>query len=137
MARRKSRELAFILLFEQSFDGGVMEDVIERAQEAREIDPDPFACSLAKGTAAHITELDEQIDRLATNWRGNRLSKVSRALLRLALYEMQYVDETPVSVAINEAVELAKKYGDDGESGFINGILGTASREQGSAGETT
>ncbi len=130
MARRKARELAFILLFEQSFDNCAMNEVIERANEARDIEPDAFALKLAQGTAVHIPELDDMIDRCSANWTRTRLSHVSLSLLRLGIYEMLYVEESPASVAINEAVELAKKYGGSDEAPFINGVLGAVMRRQ-------
>ncbi len=129
MARRQSRELAFILLFEQSFGTGSMDDVIGLAREARGICPDAFACELAKGTAQHLSELDSQIEQNAAHWKRDRISKVSLAVLRLALYEMRYMPQTPASVAINEAVELAKKYGDAEEFSFVNGVLGAIARD--------
>ncbi len=128
MARRKSRELAFILLFERCFDETDMQEIIDRAIEARDIEPDDFALRLAKGADEYALENDQLIDQLSHRWSKTRLSKVSLAILRLALFEMFHVDETPVSVAINEAVELAKTYGGDDEAPFINGVLGAAAR---------
>ncbi len=136
MSRRKSRELAFILLFEQSFAPGdrgeiAMDEIIECAKEAWDVEPDAFACSLARGAAEHRAQLDGQIEARSRRWKKDRLSRVTLALLRLALYEMQYEEETPASVAINEAVELAKKYGDEEEYAFVNGVLGSVAREMG------
>lgn len=131
MARRKSRELAFILLFERCFDETDMQEIIDRAVEARDIEPDDFALRLAKGADEYTLENDQLIEEHAHRWSKARLSKVTLAILRLALYEMLYVDETPVSVAINEAVELAKTYGAEDEPPFINGILGAVARKNG------
>ena len=135
MARRKSRELAFILLFERCFDETDMQEIIDRAVEARDIEPDDFAIRLAQGADEYHLESDRQIEEYSHRWSKNRLSKVTLAILRLALYEMQHVDETPVSVAINEAVELAKTYGDEEEPPFINGILGSVARNLENADE--
>ena len=137
MARRKSRELAFVLLFERCFDETDMQEIIDRAIEARDIEPDEFALCLAKGADEYMLESDKLIEEFSHRWSKTRLSKVSLAILRLALYEMQYVDESPVSVAINEAVELAKKYGEDDEPPFINGILGAVARKIGDDVEST
>ena len=131
MARRKSRELAFILLFERCFDETDMQDIIDRAIEARDIDPDDFAIRLAKGADECYVQSDALIAEYSHRWSKDRLSKVALAILRLALYEMQYVDESPVSVAINEAIELAKTYGEEDEPPFINGILGAVARKMG------
>ncbi len=131
MARRKSRELAFILLFERCFDETDMQDIIDRAVEARDIEMDEFALRLAKGADEYRVQSDALIDEYSHRWSRDRLSKVTLSILRLALYEMLYVEESPVSVAINEAIELAKTYGDEEEAPFINGILGAVSRKNG------
>lgn len=138
MARRKSRELAFLLLFERCFDETDMQDIIDRAIEARDIEPDEFAIRLAKGADEYYVQSDALIEEYSHRWSKDRLSKVTLAILRLALYEMQYVDESPVSVAINEAIELAKTYGEEDEPPFINGILGAVARKMGESveGET-
>ena len=131
MARRKSRELAFLLLFEKCFDDADMQEIIERAAEARDIEPDEFASRLAIGAQDYIAVSDGLIEEYAHRWSKDRLSKVTLSILRLALFEMLEVEETPVSVAINEAVELAKAYGADDEPPFINGILGAVARNNG------
>ena len=129
MSRRKSREQAFALLFEKSFNDLPVMELAEGAQDAREIIVEPFALELATGAEAKLTEIDGRIDAFSHKWSRDRISRVSLAVLRLAVYEMLYDDDTPVSVAINEAVELAKKYGGDEESSFVNGVLGGISRE--------
>ena len=131
MARRKSRELAFLLLFEKCFDDADMQEIIDRAAEARDIEPDEFASHLAIGAQNYIEVSDGLIEEYAHRWSKERLSKVTLSILRLALFEMLEVEETPVSVAINEAVELAKVYGADDEPPFINGILGAVARNNG------
>ena len=70
-----------------------------------------------------LDELDEKINKVARGWKTTRMGKTDLAILRLAVYEMQYEDAIPVKVAINEAVELAKKFGGDDSSSFVNGIL--------------
>ena len=72
--------------------------------------------------------LDEQISRYAENWSRQRLSKTTLTLLRLALYEKDFVEDVPLGAAINEAVELAKQYESEDAAGFINGILGAVAR---------
>ncbi len=136
MARRKSRELAFILLFERCFDETDMQEIIDRAIEARDIEPDEFALRLAKGADEYYLESDQLIAEHSHRWSKDRLSKVTLSILRLALFEMLHVDETPVSVAINEAVELAKAYGGEDEAPFINGVLGAVARKNGEDVET-
>lgn len=128
MTRREARELAFILLFERSFSGETIAEILENAGEARDITGNTFAVFLAEGAAEHTEEIDEIISANAHNWSRERLSRVTLAILRLAIYEMQWVEDIPVSVSINEAVELAKRYGGDTDASFINGVLGGIAR---------
>ncbi len=129
MSRRKSREQAFALLFEKSFNDMPVMDLAEGAQDAREMVVEPFALLLATGAEEKLADIDARIDAFSHKWSRDRISRVSLAVLRLAVYEMLYEEETPVSVAINEAVELAKKFGGDEDSSFVNGVLGGISRE--------
>ena len=128
MTRREARELAFILLFERSFSNEAIAEILENAGEARDIVGDTFAISLAEGAVEHTEEIDELISSHAHNWSRERLSRVALAILRLAIYEMQWVEDIPTSVSINEAVELAKRYGGDADASFINGVLGGIAR---------
>lgn len=91
--------------------------------EERELIPDDYIKNTYRGVQEHKAELDEKIAAHARGWKTERLTKVSRSILRLAAYEMMYCDEIPVSVSLNEAVELAKKFDDDKARSFINGIL--------------
>ncbi len=129
MSRRKSREQAFALLFEKSFNDAPVMELAQGAQDARECIIEPFALSLAQGAEEKLAELDARIDTHSHKWSRERISRVSLAVLRLAIYEMLFEDSVPVSVAINEAVELAKRYGGEEDSSFVNGILGSISRE--------
>lgn len=130
MTRREARELAFILLFESTFTDEYVRDILDQAVEARDVEEDAFALALAQGTQEHQRELDDMISRFSLKWSKNRLSRVALSLLRLASYEMLYVEDIPVSVSINEAVELAKKYGGDEDPSFINGVLGGLARSE-------
>ena len=130
MSRRKSREQAFALLFEKSFNDLPVMDLAEGAQDARECIIEPFALELAQGAEEKLAEVDAYIDEHSHKWSHNRISRVALAVLRLAIYEMKYCDDTPDSVAINEAVELAKRYGGEEDSSFVNGVLGGISRQQ-------
>lgn len=81
--------------------------------------------SVVDGVAEHEEELIEIIsENIKKGWTYQRISKAAKSILKLAVYEMKYVDDVPAKVAINEAVELAKKYGDDNDPSFINGLLG-------------
>ncbi len=129
MTRRESREQAFALLFEMMFNDQPVEKLAAAASEARETPVSAFAMKLAAGTQAHLAELDEKIAAYSVKWSKERISRVALSVMRLAVYEMLYEESIPVSVSINEAVELAKKYGGDEDAPFINGILGSISRE--------
>jgi len=82
-----------------------------------------FARELVMGVASHLAEIDDQIAGASTRWSINRMCRVDRNLLRLAAYEIAYLPQIPVSVTINEAIEIAKRYGTDDSPMFINGVL--------------
>ena len=130
--RRQSREKAFALLFELSFHPD--ETIASLAERACEGDGPPavdgFAMRLAETASEHLQELDEAITRRLKGWKLGRISRVSHALLRLAVCEMLYFGDIPVGASINEAVELAKLYGDADAPRFINGVLGAVARQE-------
>lgn len=88
-----------------------------------------FAVSLIKGTLESISTLDELIAKSAQNWQLKRMSTVDRNILRMAAYELIYEDDIPIKVSINEAINLAKKYGDEESGKFVNGILDKIKRD--------
>jgi len=102
----------------------VKEIFFAEAEEPVEEDDKDFIVSEVEGTRAHMEEIDQVIGECAKGWNTDRMSKVDLAILRLAVYELRFSEDTPVGVAINEAVELAKKFSSDEAPGFINGILG-------------
>ena len=124
MKRREAREVAFILIFEKSFRSESMEELIEFAKVSRTLELDDYSYNLACSVAGSWDELNEKITPFLSNWRLERLSRVSAALLRLSFYEIEHFDDIPNSVTINEAVELAKKYGTMEDASYINGVLG-------------
>lgn len=128
MTRHEQRQEAFLIVFEHSFSGESADEIILNAEEGRELKIAPFAYQLAKNTIEKIEVLDEYVEQFSTKWKKNRLSRVSLSVLRLALYEMLYEESIPESVSINEAVELAKKFGGEEDSAFVNGLLGAVSR---------
>lgn len=132
MNRRKQRELIFLLLFENIFNGYSFDELREikfLTEEFSEKDFGNFVEVYFKEIQEKTSELDEIVAKFSLKWGKDRLSKVALTILRLAIYEIIYREEIPTSVAINEAVELSKKYGADKESTFINGILGGFSRD--------
>lgn len=127
MTRREARNDAFCLVFEQTVSGEPMESIIQSANLARDLTPHPFSETLAYGAESHLTELDQLITHHLHGWSIRRISKVTLALLRMSAYELLYED-TPTSVTINEAVELAKIYGGQGDPAYINGVLGSLAK---------
>lgn len=130
MTRRESREQAFALLFEKSFRDKPVEELAAEAAEARDAGTSGFSMTLARGTEQHLAEIDERIAACSHKWNKERISRVAMAVMRVSVYEMLYETDIPDSVSINEAVELAKKYGGEDDSAFVNGILGTISRSR-------
>lgn len=128
MNRRQSREQAFVFLFESTFGFQNAEEIIEHAGVAREEKLSDFAKNLFKGTLKNQETIDEHIEKNLDGWQKDRLSRTTLSILRLSTYEMIFDKETPASVSINEAVELAKKYSTKKEASYINGVLGSISK---------
>ena len=124
MTRREAREEALILVFEKEFNSDSLEEIIETAKEVRDIEPDEYIIGVFHGVFDNIEEIDGIISKYSVGWSIKRITKIALAILRLAIYEIKFVDDIPVSVSINEAVELAKKFGQDDSSAFVNGVLG-------------
>lgn len=124
-ARRQAREDVFKLLYESEFhEGETPEEIWERALEARELDPsDPYLRRTYFGVMEHLAEIDDRIGRYAKGWKTQRLSRVSRAVLRLGTYEIAFAKHIPAPVAINEAVELTKRFDEPRARAFVNGVL--------------
>jgi transcription antitermination factor NusB len=126
--RTKARELALQLLYQADVThvnaADVMADFFSmNAHEDEDPDVKSYVEDLIKNIGERQTAIDEQIAKYATNWQLDRMATVDRNILRLAGFELLYKDDIPPKVAINEAVELAKKYGDLDSGKFVNGIL--------------
>lgn len=129
ISRYKMREQAFILCFESLFSDTDIDELADNAGDARDEFLSDYALICAKGVRDYQEEIDALIsDNLKEGWKINRISKVSLALLRLAIYEMNHCDDVPISVSINEAVELSKKYTVKDDTAFINGVLGSVAK---------
>ncbi len=125
LTRSEAREQAFMLLFSRSFDNQPLEEAIEDADKLFEGGVCAYAHAVVAGIEAKQDEIDSDITRfLKKGWTLSRISKASLAILRLAFYEITYLDNVPNKVSVNEAVELAKKYTID-EYRFVNGVLGS------------
>ena len=130
MTRHEARELAFVLIFEKSFQEDVtIVELIENALELEIFPTNAFAENLAKKVYANLDEIDALINENLVGWSAKRISKVSRAILRLAVCELLYSENMPVGVAINEAVEIAKKYATTEDASYVNGVLGTIAKK--------
>lgn len=129
MTRREAREQAFCLLFQGTVSGDPVDDILRAAHEARDLVPDPFTEGLCYGVEEHMGDIDSMIEGSLKGWNIRRVSKVALTLLRLSVYEMAYEKDIPVSVSINEAVELSKTYGGEGDPAYINGVLGSVAKK--------
>lgn len=129
--RRAAREAVLSLLFETEYhEDDTPETILTRAAEARGIDPkDRVIRKEYYAIMERLPEIDALLGRHAKGWRTDRLSRVSRAVLRLGAYELVWSEKIPAPVAINEAVELAKKYDDPKARAFINGVLNAIKNE--------
>lgn len=133
MSRRLAREAALRVLFQvevgrDDVDAAIAYNASELALDEKDL---RFTEKLVRGVVKHRAELDKLLNSYAVDWTVERMAYVDRNVLRLAAFEMLYDDETPASVAINEAVELAKRYGTDESGKFVNGILGNIARTRG------
>lgn len=133
ITRKEARNQAFMLVFEKSINGNDTEDILEAAKECRDFseDDDGYTVQAFTGTFENIDEIDSIIsDNLSTGWTISRISKVALAVLRLAIFEIKYMDEIPEAVSIDEAVELCKTYTTADDASFVNGVLGTVVRKK-------
>ena len=129
--RRASREAVLALLFETEYhEDDTPEAILTRAAEARDVDTkDRIIRKEYYAIMERLPEIDALLGRHAKGWRTDRLSRVSRAILRLGAYEVVFAEKIPAPIAINEAVELAKKYDDPKARAFINGVLNAIKKE--------
>ena len=129
ISRYKMREQAFILCFESLFSDADIDELADNAGDARDEFLSDYAINCAKGIKEHQDQIDEKIaSNLKSGWKLNRISKVSLAIMRVAIYEMMYLEDIPVSVSINKAVELSKKYAAEDDTAFVNGVLGAVAK---------
>ncbi len=123
VTRKEARELVVELLFETEFKTDEnSKEIYAISCENREIPDDEYIKGVYFGVHEHLEKIDKIIGESAKGWKTHRLSKLSRSVLRLAVYEMLYMD-IPYSVSINEAVEITKKFDDPKARPFVNGVL--------------
>ena len=145
MTRSDARELAVHLIYSQTFTGYEPEEVVairlereyyKKLAEENEIYADnrphgaqrAYIDSVVAGVTNRLDELNEVIQKFSIGWDVSRISRLARAIMQLAVYEVLWVDDVPTGVAISEAVRLAKKYDGDDTGAFVNGILGSFAR---------
>lgn len=133
MSRRKAREVALQALFQLDFNKMGQNEAIDAALEESDRLSDgarAYVTEIVEGTRAHIEEIDAFITKSSTEWKVDRMPGVDRNITRLAIYEMQFGEEgLAPNIIINEAIELAKKFGTDASARFVNGILGAMIRQ--------
>lgn len=148
MSRRLARESAIQFLYSTDFNKNenleeMLKEFFAPGEESTEDMPQEqlskndirFAEEIIRGTIEKLQQIDQLIQSNTTGWTKERIAKVDLAILRLALYEILFREDIPGSVAINEAIELAKKYSTDESGGFVNGVLGKIIRETDRNGE--
>jgi N utilization substance protein B len=134
MARRRAREYALQVLYEIDQTGMEADAALRALGRSAEQSEREFADRLVRGAVARLPEVDQLIELASTNWRLSRMPLVDRNLLRLAAYELLACPDVPASVSINEAVELAKRFGEKDSRAFVNGILDRIAAETGRGG---
>jgi N utilization substance protein B len=129
--RRRAREFALQVLFQQDINRNNWEDGITLFWEITPADPETidFTNLLVRGTMEHLEEIDNLIKKYTRHWDINRMAVVDRNLLRSSIYELLYFKGIPPKVTINEAIELAKTFGTEDSARFINGILDRVCKE--------
>ena len=128
MQRKLARENAFMLLFEQICKNDeTAEEIFTKATEIRQLEYDSYVKGAFFGAVSNEAIITETIMSHSKGWKLDRISPVSMAILRLAVYEMLFMEDIPHKVSINEAVELAKKYDDEKSYSFVNGVLNAVS----------
>jgi N utilization substance protein B len=125
MKRSRAREVALQLLFQRDHNPGIGRPSVVRFIHDRLNNPqlEPFCQGLYDGVMTHLAEIDRRLGAAAENWRLPRMAAVDRNVLRLGAYELLFAPDMPAGVAIDEAIELARRYGSKDSPGFVNGVL--------------
>jgi N utilization substance protein B len=124
-ARRKARELALQMLYQHDLSGNTPDTIVSTFEDLQKSKANTreFATKIFKGTVDNLQEIDDMIQQQAENWRLSRMAVVDRNIIRMSIYEFLHENDTPKLVIIDEAIEIAKKFGTSKSSQFINGIL--------------
>lgn len=124
MERRRARKAVLEVLYEMEITSETVDQALETRERSGKKPMDEFALGVLAGVEMYRDQIDRTISEYADNWSLERMPVIDRNILRMCLYEMIYESEIPFSVSINEAVELAKTYGTEESSKFVNGVLG-------------
>lgn len=129
--RRLSREITLKILFQIDLANANMEEALIYAFENNKFSEEikEFVLLLVKGVVSNLSEIDKIIINYAKNWSLERITNIDRNILRVAIYEILYLDNVPKNVSINEAIELAKKYGTKSSFSFVNGVLSNIDKD--------
>ena len=132
MGRRASREIAMKLLYQLEIQKDDRNEQINRVFDENVVTENDkkYILDVTEGVTSNKVYLDSLIEKFAKGWKINRISKVDLSILRLGIYEISFREDIPFNVAINEAVELAKKYSNVDAGAFVNGILGKIPSEK-------
>ena len=124
MQRKQARENAFMLIFESVCKSDeTAEEIFSKATELRGLEYDQYVTDVFFGAYENAALLDEKMEKHLKGWKKERISPVSLATLRLGCYEMLFMEDIPLNVSLNEAIELVKKYDDEKMRAFVNGLL--------------
>ena len=122
--RTMAREAVFTLLFETEFkQNEAKEDIFALSSDNREIEQDEYVSNTYFGVCEKLDEIDALINKHAKGWKTSRISRVSRSIIRLCVYELLYCTDIPANVSINEAIELCKRFDEESARAFVNGVL--------------
>ena len=135
--RTKARECALQILYQIDITKDSPDNLLSAFWEDKKTESEvrDFATALVKGTVENMQKIDDIITKYASNWKLKRMAVVDRNVLRLSTYELLYREDIPPKVAINEAVDLAKKYGDVDSGKFVNGVLDRINKEEATHGK--
>jgi N utilization substance protein B len=130
-ARRKGRELALQVLYQLAMSGEMSEQGLHSFAESFDVSPKArqFAWNLVRGVREEQSAIDAQVESAAENWKLERLAQIDATVIRIAVYEMMH--GLPMEIAINEAVEVARRYGTTESAAFVNGVLDAVAKRLG------
>ena len=128
MTRKEERQQAFAIVFEKTFKDDSLEDIINDAKEAGAYTESEYCNTVIFGVFENIENIDGLLSANLKDWTLDRISRVALSVLRLAVYEIKYMEDIPVGPSINQAVEITKKFSTKEDASFVNGVLGAIAK---------